>query len=148
LKTTPSARIFAGLSPAEISALVAAAREIRPRAYAPYSGYFVGAALQADDGRIFAAVNVENSAYPTCMCAERNAIGAAVAAGSRRFVAVAVVTELDKNGQPGTPCGACRQALSELGTGMTVYLAGPEGDAVTALPLAELLPRAFNAENL
>lgn len=136
------------MPPAEVAALIEAARAIRPRAYAPYSNYRVGAALLAEDGRMFTGVNVENSAYPTCMCAERNAIGAAVTAGARRFTAVAVVTELDSKGQPGTPCGACRQALSELAADMVVYLAGPDGDAPIAIALTELLPRAFSAENL
>lgn len=130
-----------------LEALVEAARHARARAYAPYSRYRVGAALRAVDGRIFTGVNVENSAYPTCLCAEHNALGTAVSAGAQKFVAVAVVTELDKGGEPGSPCGNCRQALAEFGLNLVVVLAGPEGPAKT-VSLAELLPRAFTPAQL
>jgi cytidine deaminase len=133
----------------EDEVLIRAAREVRTKAYAPYSKFLVGAALRAIDGSVHAGCNVENSAYPTSMCAERGAISKAVAAGHVRFDAIAIACALDKQGQPGSPCGACRQALSEFGLGLKVILTGPgEGDPVVVLTLAELLPRAFTPENL
>ena len=131
-----------------VEALIREARAVRDRSYAPYSGYRVSAALRAEDGRVFTGVNVENSAYPTSMCAERNALGTAVGAGVRRFTAVAIVTERGKDGKPGTPCGQCRQALSEFGLDLTVYLAAPDGDDVIEAQLADLLPAAFTGESL
>ena len=136
------------LNSAEIDALVRAARGVRDRAYAPYSGYRVGAALRAKDGRVFTGVNVENSAYPTSMCADRNALATAVGVGVREFTAVAVVTAADDQGLPGSPCGACRQALAEFGIGVDVILATDEGPEYTVLRLDELLPRAFSGKNL
>lgn len=128
-------------------ALIEAAREARSRAYAPYSGYRVGAALLASDGRIFTGVNVENSAYPTCLCAETNALGSAVAAGARSFEAIAVVTDPPEGKAPGAPCGNCRQALSEFGPELTVLLVSESGE-VREHTLEELLPLAFSAEDL
>jgi cytidine deaminase len=129
--------------------LIEAGRAVRGRAYAPYSGFQVGAALLDQDGRIHLGVNVENSAYPTGQCAERTALGAAVTAGAQRFSAIAIVTPLDSSSQPGSPCGNCRQALSEFGIGLTVVLAGPQpGDPIVTTTLAELLPRSFGRGNL
>jgi cytidine deaminase len=107
----------------------------------------VGAALRADDGRIFAGVNVENGAYPTGLCAERAAIAVAVAAGARRFTAIAIVTAPNRHGRPAAPCGQCRQALAEFGLDLEVILAGPEGAAETHA-LRALLPLAFTGEDL
>ena len=139
---------MSALKSVEIDALVRAAREVRERAYAPYSGYRVGAALRAADGRIFTGVNVENCAYPTSMCAERNALAAAVGAGAREFGAVAVVTAGDEDGRPGSPCGACRQALAEFGVGLEVILATEDGTDYTVMGLHELLPHAFSGKDL
>jgi len=124
-----------------IDRLVEAARRVRANAYAPYSGYRVGAAVLSEDGRVFAGCNVENGSYPLSVCAERNAVAAAVAAGARP-VAVAVVTAPPA----AAPCGACRQVLAEFSLEMPVILAEPEGPAATPLPLSELLPRAFRFE--
>ncbi len=132
---------------ADERALVEAAKEVRPRAYAPYSRYQVGAALRAEDGRIFAGVNLENSAYPTGLCAERAALAAAVSAGARRFSAVAIVTTPNAAGRPAAPCGQCRQALAEFGLEMTVLLAGPEGEPERHT-LRALLPLAFSGADL
>ena len=126
------------LAPVTVERLVESARRVRTNAYAPYSRYLVGAAVLAEDGRLFAGCNVENAAYPLGMCAERNAVGAAVAAGARP-VAVAVVTQ----SPAGTPCGACRQVLAEFGLEMPVIMAGPEGDERRISTVAELLPQAF-----
>lgn len=129
------------------SALVEAARAARANAYAPYSQYKVGAALLAEDGRIFLGVNVENSAYPSCLCAEHNAVGTAVAEGARKFTAIAVVTDPKPGAAPGSPCGKCRQVLSEFGLDLLVILAGTSGPHET-VTLRELLPRAFTPGDL
>jgi cytidine deaminase len=120
--------------------LLAAARAVRERAHAPYSNFFVGAAVRDEKGRVHVGCNVENASYGLTICAERNAVAAAVAAGARAVRAVAVVTPTRP---PGSPCGACRQVLAELGDARTrVLLASPTGEP-EVLPLGELLPRAF-----
>lgn len=120
--------------------LVAAAREIRHHAYAPYSSYMVGAAVCTDDGRLFAGANVENASYGLTVCAERVAIFRAVSEGARAIRAIAVVTR-----DVGTPCGACRQVLMEFGREDTlVWCASEEGTEVQEYRLADLLPNAFN----
>ncbi len=113
--------------------------EAASRAYAPASGFAVGAALLASDGRVFTGCNVENSSYGLSMCAERNALFHAVAEGARTFDAIAVSTPLDR---PGTPCGACRQVLAEFAPELTVLLVG-RGDAIVEKTLDALLPDAF-----
>ena len=126
------------------AALIQAALEARGRAYAPYSHFAVGAAVMARDGRIFAGVNVENASYPLTVCAERNAIAAAVLGGAREIVAVAVVTSASP---PSAPCGGCRQVLVEFAREATVVLANPQGERIETT-LSELLPRAFRGEEL
>jgi cytidine deaminase len=135
------------LRPGTVDALVLAARKARANAYAPYSHFAVGAALLADDGSVHLGVNVENSAFPTSVCAERTALGTAVTAGHRRFLAIAIALERGKNGELGSPCGNCRQALSEFGLDLVVLLAGPDGDPIR-FTLRELLPRAFGPDSL
>lgn len=122
--------------------LIARAREVRLLAYAPYSGYSVGAALLARSGRIYVGANVENAAYPSSMCAERTAVFTAASEGERSFEAIAVVTE---NGA--SPCGACRQVLSEFGTEALVIVADLQGNFIQK-PLAEWLPAAFGPDDL
>jgi len=125
----------------ERRALVDAARAALPHSYAPYSRFHVAAAVRADDGRVFAGVNVENASFGLSICAERAAVFRAVAEGATRLVACAIVTptvELTP------PCGACRQVLLEFGPDMEILLARAEGDEPPArFRLAGLLPRAF-----
>ncbi len=125
--------------------LTTAAVSARTRAYAPYSKYRVGAAVRMGDGSVWGGCNIENASYGLCNCAERTAIFAAIAGGSPPVVtAVAVATE-----DGGTPCGACRQVLTEFapkGDGaapVPVYLLDAAGDVVRETTLAELLPLAF-----
>ena len=123
--------------------LVRAARAAQEHAYAPYSHFRVGAALEAEDGSVYAGCNVENASYGLTICAERAAVTAAVAAGARRLRRAVVVTDVDP---PAAPCGACRQVLAEFGRGMTVEAVGPA--ATMRWTLAELLPAAFGPEQL
>jgi cytidine deaminase len=117
-------------------ALVAAAWRVRDAAYAPYSNFAVGAALLASDGRVFTGCNVENISYGLTNCAERVAIGAAIAAGVREFLAVAVVAD---TGVPISPCGACRQVLAEFYVPRVLLANRTQQLEFT---LEELLPRA------
>ena len=114
------------------------------RAYAPYSQFRVGAALQCADGTVFAGCNVENSSFPAGICAERAALGAAVAAGHQAFTAIVIVTEADA---PTPPCGMCRQALVEFAPALTVTSYGALG-AVATWSLADLLPSPFTGHSL
>lgn len=123
--------------------LIHMAVEARQRAYAPYSGYRVGAALLAASGKLYTGVNVENAAYPTSICAERVAIFKAVSEGEREFVALAVAT-----GNGGTPCGACRQVMAEFGLGLKVLIVDGEGKLRQEVILSELLPGAFGPADL
>ena len=123
--------------------LIDVACQARQWAYAPYSHYPVGAAVLTASDRIYDGVNVENAAYPTGICAERVAVFKAVSQGERKFVAVAVVTD---NG--GTPCGSCRQVLSEFGQDTLVLLADSQGRLVSETLLSDLLPGAFGPKDL
>jgi cytidine deaminase len=127
------------LSPAE-QALAQAARAARAHAYAPYSGYAVGAAVLTDDGRMFAGCNVENASYGLSLCAERVAVFRAIAAGARRLVAAAVCTP-----DGGTPCGACRQVLLEFADApesFAVWVVSPDR-VIARYTLADLIPHGF-----
>ena len=121
------------------NALFQAACAARTHAYAPYSGFRVGAALLCEDGRIFTGCNVENAAYPLCTCAERTALCAAVSQGARRFLAIAIAGGTDEDcTQPCAPCGGCRQNLADFcGADFPVLLS----DGIH--PLGELLPGVF-----
>lgn len=119
--------------------LVAAALLARSRAYAPYSHFSVGAAVQTASGRVFHGCNIENAAYSMCLCAERAALAAAWSAGERELIALAVIADTDA---PVAPCGMCRQFIVELAPAMTVILANLKGDRQLTSP-RELLPGAF-----
>ncbi len=123
---------------ADFGALIAEAWRAREHAYAPYSCFAVGAALRTKNGRVFTGCNVENLSFGLTICAERVAVGAAVAAGEREFEAIAVVAD---SKAPVTPCGACRQVLAEFSAELAVCSANLEG-ALFESSIAELLPRA------
>jgi cytidine deaminase len=123
--------------------LIQQARDSRGWAYAPYSGYRVGAALLTTSGRIYDGVNVENAAYPTSMCAERVAVFKAVSEGEREFQAIAVATS---NG--GSPCGACRQVLSEFGPETIIIMVNEAGEITREGTVADFLPGAFSPSDL
>jgi cytidine deaminase len=125
------------LSP-DFDDLLSAARDARERAYAPYSNFRVGAALDTGDGNVIVGSNVENASYGLSMCAERAAIFAAVSAGFRAFTAIAVA---GPEGELTSPCGACRQVLAEFNADMTVVFTAPSGTVVSTV--AELLPHSF-----
>ena len=123
--------------------LVRRARAVMANAYAPYSHFPVGAAVQAEDGSVHVGTNVENASYGLTICAERMAVGAAIAAGQRRLVRVAVASQVDP---PATPCGACRQLLAEFGLDMEIIAVGPKSERRFAL--RALLPEAFTRDSL
>jgi cytidine deaminase len=131
------------LTEAEHQALIDLALEARRRAYAPYSNYAVGAALRTKSGKLYTGVNVENAAYPATICAERTAVVKAVSEGEREFEVIAVATA---NG--GTPCGGCRQVLSEFGLDTLVLIANEKGELVEETTVADLLPGAFTPDKL
>lgn len=126
-------------------ALVEAAAEARTHSYSPYSHFRVGAALLTKSGKVYSGCNVESISYTPTICAERVAIGAAIAAGEApgSFSAIAVVGD---DPQPSTPCGVCRQVLSELAPGIIVIMASaPEkSSGRLVLTIDELLPHAFS----
>jgi cytidine deaminase len=129
----------------DLSALRALALAARETAYARYSNFTVGAALETADGRRFTGANVENASYGLAMCAERTAVFAAVLAGATAIAAVAVT---GPDGVTTTPCGACRQVLAEFG-GAAVPLSFANADGTwTDTTLGELLPMGFDAAAL
>lgn len=122
--------------------LIDAAKAVRPNAHAPYSGYRVGAALIDNTGALHTGCNVENAAFPEGACAEANAIGAMVAAGGKRIVAIAAVGGTDDI-EACTPCGGCRQRILEFADENTrIFLIG-EGNRIDSYSMDELLPAAF-----
>ena len=133
-----------------IKKLSEAALDVRKKAYCPYSGFAVGAALLAKSGEIYTGVNIENAAFMPTNCAERTALFKAVSEGEREFEAIAIVG--GKAQEPPreycAPCGVCRQALAEFcGADFRIYL-GAEGKPTRAYRLSELLPEAFTPQNL
>ncbi|MBV6457685.1 MAG: Cytidine deaminase [Fimbriimonadaceae bacterium] len=126
-----------------IKKLVAAAREVRERAYAPYSKYLVGAAVRSESGAVFAGCNVENASYGLTICAERNALAAMIAAGGSRWTEIAVVTE-----DEGTPCGACRQVMAEFAApAARIHLFSARTGEISSYSIGELLPDAFTLQS-
>ena len=123
--------------------LISAARGVQARAYAPYSKFRVGAALESSDGTVFLGCNVENASYGLTICAERAAVFAAVSAGVTRFRRAVVVSDVDP---PAAPCGACRQVLAEFGLDLPIDGVGSK--ATVRWRLSDLLPAAFGPEQL
>lgn len=129
-------------------ALVAAARAVRDKAYAPYSKFAVGAAVLDEQGRIHAGCNVENAAYPQGWCAEASALAAMVAAGGTRVLAVAVCAVAGDAAAPVTPCGGCRQKLREFAAEDCPVWAADAGTLRACYTLGELLPHSFGPQHL
>jgi cytidine deaminase len=130
------------LGPAVLNELMETARSVAAQAHAPYSHFHVGAAVLDNQGRIFGGCNVENASFGLTMCAERNAVGAAVSAGAGRIVAIAIYTATESLTPP---CGACRQVLSEFGPQAEVHLFNHEGQH-KVFALDQLLPACFTLE--
>ena len=127
--------------------LVAKAREARKLSYSPYSRFAVGAAVLTKDGKVFVGANIENSAYPLCMCAERNALYHAYMNGYKQEDLAALALSADTDG-PCSPCGACRQVIRELfPENAPIYMSNLKG-ALQETNARELLPFAFSAEDL
>ena len=120
--------------------LIDEAAAARPNAYAPYSGFKVGAALRTSSGKVFVGVNVENAAYPQGTCAEAGAIAAMIAGGETRIAEVAVIAD---SPEPVTPCGGCRQKLSEFAAPDTPVTMASLSGATLTMTMSELLPGAF-----
>jgi len=132
------------LSQVMVKKLIVAAAVARERAYAPYSGYVVGAAVLFESGKIYSGCNVENASYGLTNCAERTAIFKGVSEGERVVVAVAISVT---GGKAGSPCGACRQVIREFGAKAVVISAAENGEYFTRT-LEELLPDSFGPEFL
>jgi cytidine deaminase len=125
--------------------LIEESKKAREKAYVPYSNFQVGAALLTTDGKVYHGCNIENAAYSMCNCAERTALFKAYSEGDRDFKMLAVVADTDR---PCSPCGACRQVISELcPSDMKVILTNLKGDTLE-ITVAELLPGAFTPEDL
>ena len=133
------------LTPQLQTRLLEAARSARQFAYAPYSKFFVGAAVLDEQGRIHAGCNVENAAYPQGVCAEAGALSAMVLAGGRRVAALAVVGAGERWV---TPCGGCRQKLREFASGEAPVLVANQEQLLGVLTLDQLLPHSFGPEHL
>ena len=127
------------------SELLAAAEAVRARAYAPYSRFQVGAAILADDGKIYAGCNVENAAYPAGNCAEASAIAAMIAGGAKRIKRIYVT---GPGREPLTPCGGCRQRIREFADPDVMVISHGIDGAPLRRTLAELLPHSFGPEFL
>ncbi|WHY84756.1 cytidine deaminase [Neobacillus novalis] len=128
-----------------IEQLIEEAKKAREKAYVPYSKFGVGAALLTTDGKVYHGCNIENAAYSMCNCGERSALFSAYSHGDRDFALLAVVADTER---PCSPCGACRQVISELcPKDMKVVLTNLKGD-IQEITVEDLLPGAFSPEDL
>lgn len=132
------------LNEEKIIELIENAKKAMTKAYVPYSGFRVGAALLAVDGQIFIGCNVENASYGLTNCAERTAIFKAISEGVQDFTAIAIVSDTEDYCRP---CGACRQVIAEFGSDIKVIQANNRGEYIIN-PINDLLPGSFTAENL
>ena len=123
--------------------LIKAALSVRENAYAPYSKFRVGAAIQAVDGKVYTGCNVENASFGATVCAERNALASAIASGCREFGLLVVATNLET---PAAPCGLCRQVLTEFGNDLRIILCNTNNQQIQT-QLSDLLPMAFTKES-
>lgn len=131
----------------DVAELIEKAKEARNYSYSPYSHFAVGAAILCRDGSIFMGANIENSSYPLCMCAERNSIYHAMMNGKTKddFLAMALIADTE---EPCSPCGACRQVISELfPEEAPIYMCNLKGD-IRRTDIRELLPFAFSGDDL
>jgi cytidine deaminase len=128
----------------EYEKLIKEAEKARKKAYTPYSKFKVGAAVLCDDGKIFSGCNIENASFGLTICAERVAFFKAISEGSTKFKAFAVIGNTDK---PCSPCGACRQVISEFGEDIPLIMTNLKGD-VKIKKIKELLPEAFGKNDL
>jgi len=131
------------MSGGEEEALIKAAQAARERAYAPYSAYQVGSALQTRSGQIYTGCNVENASYGLTICSERVALAKAVSEGAREFELLAICA----SGAP-APCGACRQVLHEFSPDLVLLLVDPQNEQSARVDLATLFPHAFQSSSL
>jgi cytidine deaminase len=127
----------------ETDELIKTAKQTREKAYAPYSGFKVGAALLTADGRVFTGCNVENSSYGDAICAEKVAVIKAMAEGACDFSRLIVVTDSD---EPASPCGSCRQILFEFNPDLLVVMANLQGKKLE-MKVGDLLPHAFSLKH-
>ena len=128
----------------EFKKLIKEAEKARKKAYTPYSKFQVGAAVLCADGKMFSGCNIENASFGLTVCAERVAIYKAISEGSTKFEAIAVIGDTNK---PCSPCGACRQVISEFGEDIPLIMANLKGD-VKIIQIKELLPEAFGKNDL
>jgi len=128
----------------EYEKLIQEAEKARKKAYTPYSKFKVGAAILCDDGKIFSGCNIENASFGLTLCAERVAIFKAISEGSTKFKAIAVIGNTNK---PCSPCGACRQVISEFGEDIPLIMTNLKGE-VRIKKIKELLPEAFGKNDL
>lgn len=130
----------------DMAALVHSATTARSNAYAPYSGFAVGAAILDESGKVHVGCNVENAAYPQGQCAEASAIGSMIVSGGKRIAAIAIAGP--EGGAPCTPCGGCRQRIREFASPDTPVVISAGGKIIAEHTLAELLPNSFGPEHL